>query len=264
MRALSDELGGDAGRIAERLGLDREGLEEAAWGRSEALFHTVTDPHQFPGPRSAGAVAGALLHGALCGAAAHTQARAPQPERLATAADIFEAVRSYGAQYIEMGDSQAALARYGMLRARDLPAFAELAPPGAVAGVSIETGMTDAVARDVLGLDRARRNGRRAQRARSPRARPDRTRPGDHFRARDLTAASQRARADDDAATDGAAGRRPRRPGLSASMKRSGAVSVRRTGDSRRGDARWRAHARRGQGSRSGPLPRSGLDASVA
>ena len=42
------------------------------------------------------------------------------------------------------------------------------------------------------------------------------------------------------------------------------AVSVRRTGDSRRGDARWRAHALRGQESRSGPLPRSGMDASVA
>jgi hypothetical protein len=152
VRALSDELGGDAGRIAERLGLDGEGLEEAAWGRSEAMFHTVTDPHQFPGPRSAGAVAGAWLHGALCGAAAHTQAGAPQPERLATAADMFEAVRSYGAQCTEMGDSKAALASYGMLRARDQPAFAELAPPGAVAGVSIETGMTDAVARDVLGL----------------------------------------------------------------------------------------------------------------
>ena len=81
------------------------------------MFWTVCDPHQWPGPLSAGAVAGAWLHGALCGAAAHAQAQArgTLPPRSATTADhLLEAVRSYGAQCEETGDSKATLARYGL------------------------------------------------------------------------------------------------------------------------------------------------------
>jgi hypothetical protein len=122
---LSRELGGDAGLIAQRLGIHGEGLHEAAWGRSEQMFWTVCDPHQWPGPLSAGAVAGAWLHGALCGAAAH--AHGTLPGRSATAADLLEAVRSYAAQCEETGNSKATLARYGLLRDRDQPALAKLA-----------------------------------------------------------------------------------------------------------------------------------------
>lgn len=155
---LSRELGGDVAAIAARLGIDGEGLHEAAWGRSQQMFWTVCDPHQWPGPLSAGVVAGAWLHGALCGAAAHAQAQAQAqasgtlPQRSATVADLLEAVRSYGAQCEETGDSKAALARYGLRRDRDQPAFAKLAPPGAVDAVRGETGMTAADASELLGL----------------------------------------------------------------------------------------------------------------
>ena len=80
---LSRELGGDPDLIADRLGIDGDGLHEAAWGRSPQMFWTVCDPHQWPGPLSAGAVAGAWLHGALCGAATHVQANG-RPQRSAT------------------------------------------------------------------------------------------------------------------------------------------------------------------------------------
>jgi hypothetical protein len=35
---LSRQLGGDPGLIAERLGIDGDGLHEAAWGRSQQMF----------------------------------------------------------------------------------------------------------------------------------------------------------------------------------------------------------------------------------
>jgi len=149
---LSRELGGDVGAIAERLGIDGDGLHEAAWGRSQQMFWTLCGPRQWPGPLSAGAVAGAWLHGALCGAAAHAQASGTVPQRSATVADLLEAVRSYGAQCEETGDSRAALARYGLRRDRDQPAFAKLAPADAVDAVRGETGMTAADASEVLGL----------------------------------------------------------------------------------------------------------------
>lgn len=151
VRLLSGQVGGDAGLIAERLGIDGDGLHEAAWGRSPQMFWTVCDPHQWPGPLSAGAVAGAWLHGALCGAATHIQGNG-LPQRSATAADLVEAVHSYAAQCEETGDSRAALARYGLLRARDQPALAKLAPAEAVDAVRGETGMTAAVASELLGL----------------------------------------------------------------------------------------------------------------
>jgi hypothetical protein len=44
LRALVDELRDDAA-VAKRLGLERDGLLEAAEGRSERLFWTVSDPH---------------------------------------------------------------------------------------------------------------------------------------------------------------------------------------------------------------------------
>ncbi|MGO9958777.1 MAG: hypothetical protein ACLP50_22910 [Solirubrobacteraceae bacterium] len=107
---------------------------------------------QWPGPLSAGAVAGAWLHGALCGATAHARASETLPHRSATAADLLEAVRSFGARCEETGDSRAALARYGLRRDRDQPALAKLAPTEAVDAVRGETGMTAATASDLLGL----------------------------------------------------------------------------------------------------------------
>ena len=150
--ALSSELGGDASAIAERLGIDGGGLHEAAWGRSGQMFWTVCNPHQWPGPMSAGVVAGAWLHGALCGASMHAQASGTLPQRSATVADLLEAVRSYAAQCEETGDSKKALARYGLRRDRDQPALAKLAPADAVDAVRVETGMTAADAADLLGL----------------------------------------------------------------------------------------------------------------
>jgi hypothetical protein len=150
--ALSREFGGDVCAIAERLGIEGEGLHETAWGRSQQMFWTVCDPHQWPGPLSAGVIAGAWLHGALCGAAAHAQTNGTPPPRSATAADLLEAVRSYGAQCEETGDSTAALARYGLRRDRDQPAFAKLPPDEAVQAVSRETRMPAATASDLLGL----------------------------------------------------------------------------------------------------------------
>jgi hypothetical protein len=152
LRALSDELRGDTRRVAARVGFEFEGVEEAAWERSERMFYTVTDPHQLPGPQSASAIAGAWLHGALCGACAHHQTGGATPTRIATIADWLEATCSYGARCDEMGDSKAALAHFGMLRDRDQPAFAALAPDRAVTGLGRETGMSEPVARDLLGV----------------------------------------------------------------------------------------------------------------
>ena len=67
LRALVDELRDDVA-VAQRLGLELDGLMEATEGRSERLFWTVSDPTQYPGPSTHGALAGAWFHGALCGA----------------------------------------------------------------------------------------------------------------------------------------------------------------------------------------------------
>jgi hypothetical protein len=45
------------------------------------LFWTVSDPHQYPGPSTHGALAGAWFHGALCGAVARGW-ESVLPERL--------------------------------------------------------------------------------------------------------------------------------------------------------------------------------------
>jgi hypothetical protein len=63
-RALAAELRDDAA-VAKRLGLELDGLIEAAEGRTEPLFWTVSDPHQCPGASLHGALAGAWFHGAL-------------------------------------------------------------------------------------------------------------------------------------------------------------------------------------------------------
>jgi hypothetical protein len=67
LRALMHELGDDAA-AAERLGLDLDGLIEAAQARAERLFWAVSNPNQYPGPATHGALAGAWFHGALCAA----------------------------------------------------------------------------------------------------------------------------------------------------------------------------------------------------
>ncbi|MGI9100547.1 MAG: hypothetical protein ACR2H2_19010 [Solirubrobacteraceae bacterium] len=67
LRALVAELRDDAA-VAKHLGLELDGLIEAAEGRTERLFWTVSDPHQYPGPSTHGALAGAWFHGALCAA----------------------------------------------------------------------------------------------------------------------------------------------------------------------------------------------------
>jgi hypothetical protein len=109
--ALSREVDEDIVLLAGRLGFDPEGLHEAADGRGALMFHTVISPHQWPGPNAADAIAGAWLHGVLCGAAAHLQTGGQLPTRQAQAADLLEAIRSYEAQCQEIGDSKRALAR---------------------------------------------------------------------------------------------------------------------------------------------------------
>jgi hypothetical protein len=58
LRALVDERRDDAA-VAQGLGLELVGLIEAAEGRTERLLWTVSDPHQYPGPSTHGALAGA-------------------------------------------------------------------------------------------------------------------------------------------------------------------------------------------------------------
>ena len=123
---------GDAA-AAERLGLDLDGLIEAAQARAERLFWAVSNPNQYPGPATHGALAGAWFHGALCAAVARGW-QASLPARLVGAGDLMEAVQAFEAQANETGDSRATLKRYGMVRAELQPEFAALAPERAVAG----------------------------------------------------------------------------------------------------------------------------------
>ena len=150
--ALSREVDEDIAVLAGRLGFDVQGLHEAADGRSALMFHTVIDPHQWPGPNAADAIGGAWLHGALCGAAAHLQADGRLPDRQAQAADLLEAIRSYEAQCQETGDSKRALARFGLNRDRDQTALAERAPASAVELLQADHPMTGQSARQLLGL----------------------------------------------------------------------------------------------------------------
>jgi hypothetical protein len=96
LRALMHELGDDAA-AAERLGLDLDGLIEAAQARAERLFWAVSNPNQYPGPSTHGALAGAWFHGALCAAVARGW-QASLPERLVGAGDLMEAVQAFEAQ----------------------------------------------------------------------------------------------------------------------------------------------------------------------
>ena len=80
LRELVDQLREDAA-VAKRLGLDLNGLIEAAEGRTERLFWTVSDPHQYPGPSTHGALAGAWFHGAPCSGVARGWG-STLPERL--------------------------------------------------------------------------------------------------------------------------------------------------------------------------------------
>ena len=126
LRELVGELRDDAA-VAKRLGLELDGLIEAAEGRTERLFWTVSDPHQYPGPSTHGALAGAWFHGALCGAVARGWESA-LPERLVGAGDLMEAIQSFEAESSETGDSRKTLSRYGMVRATLQPEFGALAP----------------------------------------------------------------------------------------------------------------------------------------
>ena len=152
MMALSREVDEDIAVLAGRLGFDVQELHEAADGRGALMFHTVIDPHQWPGPNAADAIGGAWLHGALCGAAAHLQAGGRLPDRQAQAADLLEAIRSYEAQCQETGDSKRALARFGLNRDRDQTALAERALASAVELLQADHPMTGQSARQLLGL----------------------------------------------------------------------------------------------------------------
>ena len=150
LRALVDELRDDAA-VANRLGIELDGLIEAAEGRTERLFWTVSDPHQYPGPSTHGALAGAWFHGALCGAIARSWESA-LPERVIGAGDLMEAIQSFEAESSETGDSRKTLSRYGMVRATLQPEFGALAPERAVVVLSAETGAPAEESRDLLGL----------------------------------------------------------------------------------------------------------------
>ena len=149
VRALMNEVGDNAAAV-ERLGLDHDGLIEAAEARAERLFWAVSDPNQYPGPSTHGALAGAWFHGALC-AAISCDAQAPPRARLVGAGDLPEAVHTFEAEANETGDSRATLTRYGLVRAEMQPEFADLAPDRAVLAIRSETGAPDDAVRDLLG-----------------------------------------------------------------------------------------------------------------
>ena len=115
------------------------------------MFWIDSYPHQYPGPSTRGALAGAWFHGALCAAVARGW-EAVLPERLIGAGDLVEAIQSFDAESSETGDSRKTLSRYGMVRATLQPEFGALAPGQAVAVVSSETGAPAAQSRDLLGL----------------------------------------------------------------------------------------------------------------
>ena len=114
LRELVAELRDDAS-VAKRLGLELNGLIEAAEGRTERLFWTVIDPHQYPGPVPHGALAGACFHGAWCAAIARGWESA-LPERPVSAGDLMEAIQSFEAESSETGGSRKTLSRYGRSR----------------------------------------------------------------------------------------------------------------------------------------------------
>ncbi|MGI8754273.1 MAG: hypothetical protein ACR2MB_00075 [Acidimicrobiales bacterium] len=151
LRALVAELRDDAA-VAKHLGLELDGLIEAAEGRAERLFWTVSDPHQYPGHLTHGALAGAWFHGALCAAVARGWEAVLLPARLIGAGDLMEAIQSFEAESSETGDSRKTLSRYGMVRATLQPEFGALAPERAVRVVSSETGAPAEESRDLLGL----------------------------------------------------------------------------------------------------------------
>lgn len=149
-RALARTLGSDVA-AARHLGLDFAEVSEAAQARSERFFWTVSDPNQYPGPLTHGAIAGAWFHGAMCAAVIRAR-ESPAPSRLVGAGDLMMAVRVYESECEKTGDSKAALARFGMTRSELQPQFAVLAPLHAVAAVRAETGVPEAPGRDLLGL----------------------------------------------------------------------------------------------------------------
>jgi hypothetical protein len=150
LRELVAELRDDAA-VATRLGLELDGLIEAAEGRTERLFWTVSDPHQYSGPSTHGALAGAWFHGAVCAAVTRGW-EAALPNRMIGAGDLMEAIQSFEAESSETGDSRKTLSRYGMVRATLQPEFGALAPERAVVVLSSETGAPTEESRDLLGL----------------------------------------------------------------------------------------------------------------
>lgn len=149
-RALVADMGGEAA-AATHVGLDLDGLIEAAQGRSERLFWTVTDPNGQPGPSTHAAVGGAWFHGAMCAAVSRTW-ESRVPARLVGTADLMVAVKAFEADCDAAGDSKSALAALGMVRGQLQPGFSAMAPGRAVGAVCSETGMPAETARDMLGV----------------------------------------------------------------------------------------------------------------
>jgi hypothetical protein len=149
-RALVVEMGGEA-PAAQHLGLDLDGLIEAAEARSERLFWVVTDPNQQPGSSTLAAIGGAWFHGAMCAAVARSW-ESQVPSRLVGTADLMVAVRAYEAECDATGNSKAALERLGMVRGQLQPEFSALAPPRAVHAVCSEMNVSAEMSRDMLGL----------------------------------------------------------------------------------------------------------------
>ncbi len=87
------------------LGVDLDGLIEAAQARSERLFWTVTNPNQHPGPSTLAGIAGAWFHGAMCAAMSRTW-RSPLPSRLVGTAELMVAVKAFEAECEVTGHSK--------------------------------------------------------------------------------------------------------------------------------------------------------------
>jgi hypothetical protein len=131
-----------------RLGIDSNGLHEAAGARSQQMFWTSLQPTPLPRLRSRLGRSPARGCTAPCAARLSTAGEWDASAASATVAHLLEAVRSDGAQCEKTGVSRAALARYGLRCDRDQPALAKLAPAEAVEAVRSETGMTAADASD--------------------------------------------------------------------------------------------------------------------
>lgn len=110
LRELVGELRDDVA-VAKRVGLELEGLIEAAAGAPSGCFGPSATRTSTPGPSTHGALAGAWFHGALCGAVARGW-ESSLPERLVGAGDLMEAIQPFETESSETGDSRKTLSRY--------------------------------------------------------------------------------------------------------------------------------------------------------